>query len=671
MLMGLRYKLLILLLFPAFAAHAQLGNFVNPGPLSNPHKTLDGIKNCTKCHSASQGLPNEKCLACHTEIKERLDVRKGYHARVQGDCYTCHSEHEGRNYDVTGLTRIRFDHTDTGWPLTGSHKDLDCSNCHKKKREGTTRTTYLGNDSKCMSCHENIHGSKKAKFQKCQNCHGTRNWQPRQNLNFDHNRETKYALEGAHLHVTCFDCHKTKKWAPLKHQECSNCHADPHRGSFGPKCSDCHSTTEGWSKTGVKVAAKKSSKGSSKKGFDHNKTRFPLKGKHRSVSCKRCHGSKLGKMPKVNFTDCKGCHKSPHKGQFQRIWKKKKCKTCHSTLGYKNLNKFNHNKDSRYQLLGKHKKVACKSCHRSGKYRWLKGTPDCDVCHADPHKGKFEPQKCSSCHNFNGFSRKKFDHNKTRFPLVAKHKRVACNDCHSSGKYKGLSTACKDCHNDYHKGQLGIECERCHAPTAFNDIEFDHNREARFRIDGKHIENNCNQCHWGGKYKFENLNCSTCHFDVHNGAHGKECDRCHTTSGFDMEDGFHEFGEYTLKGVHDQLECKTCHNPKTPVRAHPMQCSSCHQDPHMGSLSNSCYECHNQVSWNPTTFRHDQTGFDLTGAHRFLDCSSCHYSRVFGGIPTECYFCHFGDFDASVPQHINAPTTCESCHFTFGFRPTK
>ena len=134
-----------------------------------------------------------------------------------------------------------------------------------------------------------------------------------------------------------------------------------------------------------------------------------------------------------------------------------------------------------------------------------------------------------------------------------------------------------------------------------------------------------------------------------------------------MKEGFHEFGEYRLEGVHDQLECKVCHSPREPVRPNPTACASCHQDPHMGSLSNSCYECHTQISWNPTTFRHDQTGFDLTGAHRFLDCNNCHFNRIFGGIPSECYFCHFKDFDASLPQHVGAPTTCDSCHFTFGF----
>jgi hypothetical protein len=666
----MRLKPLFLLIFLPVMAWGQLGNFVNPGPLSNPHKSLDGLKNCTQCHSASQGVPNEKCLDCHPEIQKRLQARQGYHARKLGQCASCHSEHKGRDYDVTGLSRLNFNHIDTGWPLTGKHRQAECKDCHTTKRKGTNRTTYLEADADCASCHlsESPHKTQKKKFQACQKCHGTSDWSARDRMQFNHNTETRYPLTGNHAKVDCFSCHTNKVWAPKAHAQCSDCHADPHNGSFGPKCSDCHTSTVSWtSSSSVTVPSAKASS----QGFDHSKTQFPLQGRHRSVSCKKCHGSTIGKMPKINFRDCKGCHPNPHNNQFQQRWTPKTCKSCHSTLGFQNLNKFKHNEDSRYELLGQHRKVECNKCHAGGKYRWLSQTPDCDECHADVHNGQYEPQPCSSCHNFDGFKKKQFDHSKTRFPLVGKHKAVACNDCHSSGQYKGLDTSCNSCHADYHDGQLSKECETCHAPTGFKDVEFDHNRQARFRIDGKHKENTCNQCHWGGKYKFEEVRCATCHYDVHNGAHGKECDRCHTTSGFKMTEGFHEFGEYQLGGIHNQMECSQCHNPKAPIRIDSTQCSSCHRDPHMNSLGNRCYECHNQISWHPTTFRHNQTGFDLTGAHRFLDCSSCHFNRVFGGLPSECYFCHFKDFDASLPQHVGGSTDCASCHFTFGFRPAK
>ena len=75
----------------------------------------------------------------------------------------------------------------------------------------------------------------------------------------------------------------------------------------------------------------------------------------------------------------------------------------------------------------------------------------------------------------------------------------------------------------------------------------------------------------------------------------------------------------------------------------------------------------------PATFRHNQTGFDLTGAHRFLSCNQCHVNRVFGGLPSECGFCHQKDFRATVLQHkgLVLPVACERCHFTFGWKPAK
>lgn len=706
-------------------AHAQLdfGKLVNPGPLSSPHSTLEGIKNCTTCHATSNGVPDEKCLTCHKEISERIDQHKGYHARVSGTCVSCHSEHKGKDYDITGLSRLQFDHTETGWPLTGKHADMDCPKCHTKSRKSVAtgqliqRKTYLGNNSACSSCHKSPHQNKKALFQQCYKCHDTNAWEKRDQPNFNHSKETKFALTGSHEVVDCIKCHTKKVWAPIP-MACVNCHADPHDGQFGKTCNTCHNTQSfksasaaaggaaGAAAPGVPVkgaAALKGGKGaaagtgqSSKltAGFDHAKTQFPLTGKHKAVTCKSCHGPVIGKMD--NFQDCVGCHKNPHGTQFQARWTNKACSDCHSTEGFRKL-KFNHNQDSRFEILGKHKLVKCASCHTKGRFRWLDSTPDCKVCHADPHKGQFEPKPCASCHNYDGFKMSKsapstlgaktagvptsssampsmagFNHDQTGFPLVGRHQAVTCDNCHVGGKFKDIGRACNSCHNDFHKGELGFECERCHSPmTSFNDVEFNHNREAKFRIDGAHVKNECNQCHWNNKYKFGDFSCSTCHIDIHKGSFGPNCDRCHTTTGFKLAEGFHNFGSFRITGVHNKIDCVTCHNPKAPARARPMECSSCHKDPHMGSLSQECSTCHGQTAWMPTTFRHNQTGFELSGAHRFLTCDSCHKNRIFGGLPNECFFCHFKDFNASLPQHVGAPTTCNTCHYTFGFRPAK
>ena len=76
---------------------------LSPGDLSNSHSNLNGISNCTQCHVLGNKITNEKCLACHTEILSRINLKKGYHssADVKGkQCFSCHSEHNGKNFQA-------------------------------------------------------------------------------------------------------------------------------------------------------------------------------------------------------------------------------------------------------------------------------------------------------------------------------------------------------------------------------------------------------------------------------------------------------------------------------------------------------------------------------------------------------------------------------------------
>src|SRR5690242_19581186 len=76
---------------------------ISPGPLSNPHKDLEGPLNCAKCHTfgASKKF---KCSNCHVEIQRRVAAGRGYHGRAvkrtagDADCARCHTEHYGREF---------------------------------------------------------------------------------------------------------------------------------------------------------------------------------------------------------------------------------------------------------------------------------------------------------------------------------------------------------------------------------------------------------------------------------------------------------------------------------------------------------------------------------------------------------------------------------------------
>lgn len=56
-------------------AYAQ----ISPGKLAKAHAELEGMSNCTQCHTLGGGPDTKKCLACHQEIQQRLDQKKGYH----------------------------------------------------------------------------------------------------------------------------------------------------------------------------------------------------------------------------------------------------------------------------------------------------------------------------------------------------------------------------------------------------------------------------------------------------------------------------------------------------------------------------------------------------------------------------------------------------------------
>jgi hypothetical protein len=79
----------------------------------------------------------------------------------------------------------------------------------------------------------------------CQSCHVTTSWRElRDSLNFDHNSQTKFPLEGKHSVVRCIKCHTTLVFADAG-TRCLDCHADIHRGQFDADCDACH-TPQRW-----------------------------------------------------------------------------------------------------------------------------------------------------------------------------------------------------------------------------------------------------------------------------------------------------------------------------------------------------------------------------------------------------------------------------------------
>jgi hypothetical protein len=469
------------------------------------------------------------------------------------------------------------------------HADLEdtCKNCH-------VRFNKAGQATLCLDCHKEVakdvqlrrgyHGQME-KDRDCRECHTEHKGRgadiaPLNEKKFDHNL-TDFALKGGHTSpkVGCHDCHKPKTKYRDARMDCVACHKkdDKHKGSLGSACANCH-VERNWKDV----------------RFDHSKTKFSLTGGHREVACKTCH-----KDPsfKNTPTACVACHKKDdkHKTRFGD-----KCASCHLDKDWKTLS-FDHTRDTKYPLNGKHLLTKCTACH-SGFIYVEKPATRCVSCHKkdDTHKTRFG-DKCQSCHVEKDWKVIKFEHDRdTRYALRGQHKTAKCTSCHNGVLYQDKTqTTCYACHtkDDKHKGQEGKKCESCHNESSWKKTLFDHG-QSRFPLLGKHIDVPCKKCHLSATFRDANSKCNACHAkdDTHKRTLGTECGQCHNARDWKAWDFDHNRrSAFKLDGGHIGLACETCH--KRPVSGKVSlggSCSSCHDgdDVHNGSFGRQCERCH-------------------------------------------------------------------------------
>ncbi len=493
---------------------------ISPGRLSRPHARLEGSSHCLECHDPRQGVSAPKCLACHQPLQRRIAAGKGLHARPEyRDCKTCHVEHQGTEYQLVWWGKqgqAAFDHAQTGYPLAGRHLRLSCGECHKQR-------SFLGSPVDCAGCHKDVH---QGEFQgrSCSSCHSQVAWEPAPG--FDH-AKTSWPLSGRHLAVACERCHATARPAAavaaaervfraVAGRDCASCHRDVHQGRFGSSCSRRHLTYD-W--RGVQMAALDRNR------FDHDKTSYPLRGRHVSLACASCHLP--GKPLRLEHSRCTDCHRDAHRGELTRRADQGRCESCHDVNGFRPA-RFGVEEHARtaYPLLGAHLAVACDACHQRPRDvtaartastrpapRLRFATTRCADCHRDPHRGELArfmaKGGCQACHRVESWRQVSFDHAQTRFVLDGAHVRARCDGCHRRADaggaapdlhLAGVPQACAACHRDPHAGQfisgnVAISCERCHGTDSFQASRFDHARDSRYKLDGAHARLACSACH--------------------------------------------------------------------------------------------------------------------------------------------------------------------------------
>jgi hypothetical protein len=595
---------LAFLLVMAYArvASAQL---LSPGPLSQPHASIEGDQHCSECHSSGKRVDQGGCLKCHNDLGARIAAGKGLHGlQYKGKpCESCHAEHLGAAALMRwpGGDRTKLDHTLTGWALNGAHKTTPCAKCHNKIN-ARGNPTFLGLSSACVPCHKDQHEGRFG--QACLNCHSESVWKAVDLKSFNHDL-ARFALRGAHQTVPCAKCHfEPPKYTGLKFSVCTDCHKDPHEGRLGAACTDCHEDTR-WKPV----------------LFTHRGAKHPgtsLANGHAAVACKTCHDRGNLVSPSKG-RECVSCHKEIHKAPFGRA-----CANCHASILWVGLpasvGLAAHPK-TEYPLTGKHESVKCAGCHkpdvpRDRRYREL-AFGRCADCHEDQHRGEFakaDHGECKPCHTTGGFYPTVFGlvaHASTRFPLVGKHTASACLSCHTSPRprldLRVAKQACADCHENPHGDKFAKEmaqggCVHCHESTGWNLPKIDH---STWPLTGVHATALCDSCHHptpedrkagnGASYRGIPRNCGGCHDDVHLGQFRLtppvlECDKCHTTKIFKIPDFDHQtITGWALTGAHaPPLACVKCH-PMTNLtgarrterwRLPSNECKFCHANPH-------------------------------------------------------------------------------------------
>jgi len=638
-------------------------------PLRGKHGAID----CAQCHKKknSQGLrtflgESRECSTCHKDEQPHKFTRQ---AMLR--CDRCHGESVWNPPN----SRLEFNHnkkSDSAFPLEGSHNDVACSKCHPRAKFNLG----LKDPENCAECHNSPHDNHLFGKQKCQWCHSPK-YRTNKKYQFDHDRRTQFNLRGEHLKISktaqgCYRCHTKARGINKPDRGCETCHGNdsPHRTRFDefgkpPRCATCHSSSA-W-KTG--------------QIFDHGKqTSFRLTGKHASITCRKCHrGNAPYKWERFDAkkVGCQNCHqhKNVHDGKFPDS----KCRECHKDAGVKEINrnfalKEYHGPTSSFPLIRKHAGVECVLCHPNDMYE---GTPtECGSrCHEDSlHRGSLGDE-CSRCHATGTWKALEFDHtDDTEWPLNGLHRTVPkCADCHPEPErdFANTPTNCSavGCHakDDAHQGKLGTRCENCHLESG--DNIFDHNTQARFKLDGAHLTTKCSECHDDIKFKPAPVDCFGCHPEpsVHRGQYGTLCENCHSTTAWKKILPLHDVGDFSLRGMHDNQPCKRCHKDTRPLQGTGNFCINCHRedDVHSNSLSPRCGNCHTQWSFAPARFDHTTVGCYLTSIHRVLPCYDCHKTGNFRGLAPTCVSCHRDDAvrtgTAQGVDHL-VQLNCSTCH---------
>jgi len=443
---------------PASFDHSKSGF-----PLTGQHTVPP--RQCTDCHiNNNYNITNTTCVSCH--LKDFQGAKNPDHVaqNFPQTCDVCHS--------TSGWSPASFDHSKTGFPLTGQHTvpPRQCTDCHINNNYNITNTT-------CVSCHLNDYNNAKSPVDHvgahfpttCEQCHDTSNWM---DGTFNH-AATGWPLTGQHTVPprSCTDCHINNNYN-ITNAACVSCHQNDYNQAKSPvdhiaakfptTCEMCHDTVN-W------MDGK----------FDHSQTGWALTGMH-TVPPRACTDCHVNNNYSITNTTCVSCHLNDYnqaKSPVDHIAAHfpTTCEMCHDTVNWMD-GKFDHSQTG-WALTGQHTVPprACTDCHVNNNYNIT--NTDCFSCHAADYYGTTNPNHvaahfpttCATCHDTNTWTDAKFNH--TWWDINHGGAGGICSTCHTNPNDYSVFT-CTNCHtksqtDQEHQGVGGyvynsVNCYQCH-----------------------------------------------------------------------------------------------------------------------------------------------------------------------------------------------------------------
>jgi hypothetical protein len=255
--------------------------------------------------SAAMSLLLAASLGCAPSPAEEASRDPHPRSIAEGmDCANCHTTD---SWKISGRTSgtSGFDHDKTGFPLSGEHGKVACTDCHVDG-QAVTRD--------CASCHKDPHNGRLGLG--CDSCHSSRSFVVTDAIAI--HRKTAFPLDGMHVLADCSECHRrpVEKGFVDAPRDCFACHEAEymnanvhpnHRGTpdsppFPRDCAVCHRTM-GWVPATVDPGALGLAVSTS--ALSNHDARFPVSfGPHRGAECNSCHLS----LESPWVLSCTGCH---------------------------------------------------------------------------------------------------------------------------------------------------------------------------------------------------------------------------------------------------------------------------------------------------------------------------------------------------------------------------